>query len=283
MAGTGGLNIFSGNSQAQVSNNVQGVPATYFVNAAGGNFRLTSNATGAINTGVSLSSMFTTDADGAARPQGSAWDLGAYEFGGTVTPVPGQIQFTASGYTVDEAAGTATISVSRMSGSLGVVGITYSTSVGTATFPSDFTFTTGTLSWADGDTANKSFTVPIINDSTSEQAETFNVILSAPTGGATLGSPSTAPVNILDNDIPLMPGLAYDIPLMPGLAFEAEAGAIDPPFTVGSGLVSQTIDAATPSEGGRARYRVTIPSTGNYRVNMNVNAPNTAANLGFAV
>ena len=71
------------------------------------------------------------------------------------------------------------------------------------------------------------------------------------------------------------------VPLMPGLTFEAEAGLIESPFTVASGTVSQSVEVSTPSSGGRARYRVTIPSTGNYRVNMNVNAPNIAANSLF--
>jgi hypothetical protein len=31
------------------------------------------------DAGVSLSSYFTTDKDGVTRPQGSAWNIGAYE------------------------------------------------------------------------------------------------------------------------------------------------------------------------------------------------------------
>lgn len=63
-----------------------------FVNASGGDFHLTS-ASPAINAGVS-SSAPSTDHDGAARPQGGAFDIGAYEFGSgsttnpTPTPVP---------------------------------------------------------------------------------------------------------------------------------------------------------------------------------------------------
>ena len=76
-------------------------------------------------------------------------------------------------------------------------------------------------------------------------------------------------------------GTAPTVPLMPGLTFEAEAGFIESPFAVASGTVSQSVQVFTPSSGGRARYRVTIPSTGNYRVNMNLNAPNIAADSLF--
>ena len=71
------------------------------------------------------------------------------------------------------------------------------------------------------------------------------------------------------------------VPLMPGLSFQAEAGLIESPFSVTSGTVSQTVQTTTPSNGGRARYRVTIPSTGKYRVNMNLNAPNTTSDSLF--
>ncbi|HUD74523.1 MAG TPA: choice-of-anchor Q domain-containing protein [Terracidiphilus sp.] len=56
-----------------------------FASAATGDFHLTTGATSAIDHGASESSIFTTDFDGTARPQGSAWDIGAYEY---VPPAP---------------------------------------------------------------------------------------------------------------------------------------------------------------------------------------------------
>lgn len=52
-----------------------------FVNAAGANFSLQSFSP-AIDKGVTLS-MVPTDFAGKSRPQGSAYDIGAYEYGGT--------------------------------------------------------------------------------------------------------------------------------------------------------------------------------------------------------
>jgi hypothetical protein len=48
------------------------------VDAAAFDFRLVAGAK-SVNTGVSLSSYFTTDIVGTSRPQGIAWDIGAYE------------------------------------------------------------------------------------------------------------------------------------------------------------------------------------------------------------
>lgn len=112
----------------------------------------------------------------------------------------GSIQLSGSGYSINENAGTVTITATRTGGSSGAVGISYATSNGTATAGSDYTAASGTLSWADGDTADKTFTVSITNDTAVESNETFNVTLSSPTGGATLGTPSSAVVTILDND-----------------------------------------------------------------------------------
>jgi hypothetical protein len=58
----------------------------------------------------------------------------------------------------------------------------------------------GTLSWADGDSSPKTFTVNITDDSDVENAESFTVNLANPTGSATLGTPNSATVTIQDND-----------------------------------------------------------------------------------
>jgi hypothetical protein len=76
-----------------------------------------------------------------------------------------------------------------------------------ATAGSDYTSTSGTLSWPNGDTSSKTFSVPILDDSTYEGNETVILTLTNPTGGATLGSPGTEVLTIIDNDQP--PGIVY--------------------------------------------------------------------------
>jgi len=55
-----------------------------------GDLHLTSTSP-AIDTGVDLSATgFATDFNSIARPQGMAWDIGAYEFRGGVSLIPNQ-------------------------------------------------------------------------------------------------------------------------------------------------------------------------------------------------
>jgi hypothetical protein len=150
------------------------------------------------DAGVNLSAYFSTDAEGNTRPSGPAVDIGPYEFVSGVAA--GTLALTSSAQTVSENVGSVQFTVSRSGGSSGTVGISYATGNGTATAPGDYTATSGTLTWANGDAANKTITIPIIDDSTVESTESFSLILSSPTGGATLGSPSTATVTITDND-----------------------------------------------------------------------------------
>ena len=117
-------------------------------------------------------------------------------------PPPGTLQLSAATYSVAENGGSATITVTRTGGSAGAVGVTVATSNGTATAPADYTAVSQTVNFAAGDTANKTVTIPIVNDTAVEANETVNVALSAPTGGATVGSPGSAVLTITDNDAP---------------------------------------------------------------------------------
>jgi hypothetical protein len=107
------------------------------------------------------------------------------------------VQFSSSTYTVDESAGTITITVTRTGGDAAGVTVQYATSNGTAIAGSDYTTTSGTLTFAAGETS-KTFTIPILVDAVLEQAETLNLTLSAPGGGGTLGTPATATLSITE-------------------------------------------------------------------------------------
>ncbi len=102
---------------------------------------------------------------------------------------------------MSEGGGRATLTVTRTDGSTGAVSVGYTTATGgTATEGADYTFTSGFLDWADGDTASKTFTVPIIDDTDVEGSETVNLSSRNPDGGATLGLPNTTVLTITDND-----------------------------------------------------------------------------------
>ncbi|MEY4489552.1 MAG: hypothetical protein RIQ79_2060, partial [Verrucomicrobiota bacterium] len=109
---------------------------------------------------------------------------------------PGVIQFSADTFAGAEGS-SATLTVTRTGGSLGALTIGYSTVAGTATAGTDFTTTSGVLTWASGDTTAKTITVPLVSDGVAENAETFTVNLAAPLiGGAILGARQQAVVTV---------------------------------------------------------------------------------------
>jgi len=107
----------------------------------------------------------------------------------TPTTYYGSIAFAASTTAINQSAGTSSLSVTRTGGSSGAVTVQYATSDGSATAGTDYTAASGTLTWANGDSTAKTITVPISTALAFNGAKTFTVTLSAPTGGAALGSP----------------------------------------------------------------------------------------------
>jgi hypothetical protein len=94
----------------------------------------------------------------------------------------GNVQFTL--FTQNSIEGTSiTVAVSRTDGFVGAVSVNYATSDASARAALDFISTNGTLSWADGDSSTKSFSIPIISDTTPETPESFEVTLSNPLNG----------------------------------------------------------------------------------------------------
>jgi hypothetical protein len=110
---------------------------------------------------------------------------------------PGQLQFSAPAYSVNEDGGNAVITVNRVGGNDGPATVQFSAFGGTATVNLDYLSTGGTLTFLDGESV-KQFSVPIVNDGIPEGDEWLNLALSNPTGGASLGSPSLAKLTIVE-------------------------------------------------------------------------------------
>jgi len=68
-------NVFAGNN---LTNTIAVANAAGYTSA--NNYQPTSSSSPTVNTGVSLSSLFTLDLLGVTRPQNLIWDIGAYEF-----------------------------------------------------------------------------------------------------------------------------------------------------------------------------------------------------------
>ena len=111
----------------------------------------------------------------------------------TVTP-PG---VSVAGVTAAEPSGTGTaqaaFAVTLSKASTTPVTIGYATSNGTATAGTDYTATTGTLTFAPGVTSQK-INVPILADTAVEAGETFTVTLSNPTGATITGATATGTI-----------------------------------------------------------------------------------------
>ena len=109
------------------------------------------------------------------------------------------LAFSKPLFSVFEDAGTATITVVR-DGFLNVpLTVQFSTSSDSASAASDYTTTSGVLSFAASET-EKTFQVPIINDALPEGDEFVNLLLSEATGPAVLGPPAAAQLRIDASD-----------------------------------------------------------------------------------
>lgn len=101
----------------------------------------------------------------------------------------------------------AAVTVQRIGGSAGAVSATITFTGGTATGgspplapPADYDNTPIVVSFAAGDTADKVINVPILDDNLVEGNEAVDLALGSATGGATIGTPSTAVLTIVDDD-----------------------------------------------------------------------------------
>jgi hypothetical protein len=114
----------------------------------------------------------------------------------------GTLAFSSPAYSVAENGGTATLTVNRLGGTNGAVQVSYATIAGgTATNGTDYSDVTGVLNWASGESAAKTFPVPILNNPLVQPNVTINIALSSPTSGSALGVQPTAVLTIVQPPI----------------------------------------------------------------------------------
>ncbi len=165
-------------------------------------------------------------------------DLGNTGAGGPLTDLDavsiailpgGLLQFSSPAYQFGEGAGRATITVTRTGDTSGAASVTFNTVDDPAAVPCDptakrpdgsdyphgvayarcdYATTVETVTFAAGDAAPKTVTVPIIDDVYVEGPETVQLRLLNPVG-ATLGAQPTATLTITDNDF--VPGATNPI------------------------------------------------------------------------
>ncbi|TFH70252.1 hypothetical protein E3V39_15360, partial [Gammaproteobacteria bacterium LSUCC0112] len=143
---------------------------------------------------------------------------------------------------VNEAAGTATFTVTRSGATGAAATADYTTSNGTATAGSDYTAATGTVSFAAGETA-KTITINISNDDVFEGSETFNVTLSNASGASI--SDDTG-VGTIKDDGTGTGGTDNDTPTL-SVSSPTVAEGANAVFTVSLSKASTTAVSFTPS------------------------------------
>jgi len=110
----------------------------------------------------------------------------------------GIVQLAQTSYDTTEGA-VVNVFVNRSGGSAGALSVSYATADGTASAGSDYAQATGTLSWPNGVSGNRTVSIAINDDTTAEPLESFTLTLSNVSGG-TLGANASATIDIIDND-----------------------------------------------------------------------------------
>ncbi|MFK7997479.1 MAG: Calx-beta domain-containing protein, partial [Granulosicoccus sp.] len=117
-------------------------------------------------------------------------------------PEPGTVQFVSDTATVDESAGTISVSVARTGGSDGAVSVSYESIEGSAVAGDDFEPISGQLQWADGEDDVRILTIAISVDDLVEVDEQFQVVLNNALPDETvLGEPATLNLTIADDSV----------------------------------------------------------------------------------
>jgi Calx-beta domain len=115
------------------------------------------------------------------------------------TPTPTVVQFSQANYQVSEATVQTNITVTRTGPNTLPITVDYIVNDGTATQKSDFTFASGFVLFLAGETS-KTFPVLISDDAYAEGPETVTLQLTG-ASGATVGTPSSATLQIVDNEL----------------------------------------------------------------------------------
>ncbi len=158
------------------------------------------NPGGVHDEGLAIGATFTDAVAGIAITPVAQGGSGSEEYLDVQVGLQPRIQWNQGTYVADEQGGSVTLTVLRTQNSAGAVSVNYTTADGTALAPANYTATSGTLSWADGDMADKTITIPVVAGAAVGGTQKFTVTLGGVTGGVT-GSTATATVLIADPGI----------------------------------------------------------------------------------
>ncbi|HKU76355.1 MAG TPA: SBBP repeat-containing protein [Pyrinomonadaceae bacterium] len=169
-------------------------------NGEGAQFFSTTSVTTNNNGDATINATFPVDLPAgrvltatATDPNGNTSEFSAANSNSAV----GSVQFSVSSIGAIEDVGTLPVTVLRTGGSSGSLSVDYATANGTAIAGQDYTSTSGTLTFNDGETS-KTISIPITDDGTTESDETFTVTLRNDANLEVLGAPSTLTITVQD-------------------------------------------------------------------------------------
>ena len=211
---------------------------------------------------------------------------------------PGQVTFSATNYVFTEGNSNAVITVLRTNGTSGTISVGYQTVPGTAAPGLNYTAVSSTLTFGSGETV-KTFNVPLLENSVAQGPVTLSLVLTNPTGGATIMAPSTVPMTILDNDTGIaFSSAAYVVNETNGsvtlnvLRLNNAGGAVQVSYATTNGSAVANTNYLTTSgtltfNPGETNKSVTIPilhdlrATSNLTFAVNLFNPTAGAQLVF--
>ncbi|HWT02707.1 MAG TPA: Calx-beta domain-containing protein [Pyrinomonadaceae bacterium] len=191
LPGTSGLNFTSGDGTSDATMTFTGSVTNVNDALNGLVFTPTAGFSGAASLQIVTNDQGHTGAGGALSDTDSV-NITVNE-GGTLS-------FSTNAYSAAEGSGSAAITIRRTGGASGEASVSFSTGGGTAADGPDYTSATQTVTFADGDAADKTVNISIADDSEYEGPETVGLALTNAAGAGSLGDTSTATLTIDDND-----------------------------------------------------------------------------------
>jgi len=126
----------------------------------------------------------------------------------TTNSSPGQLMFSQTNYVVGEGDGFLYVTILRTNGQTGKITVDFSTLPGSAVAGLEYVATNGSLTFDPQDTS-KVFPVQILQNNQFLGNQTFSLLLSNASNGATLIGPTNVPVTIIDDNV----GIWFSLPI----------------------------------------------------------------------
>jgi hypothetical protein len=219
---------------------------------------------GAPNDGFGLTEVTGWALGSVATPSPQTYYVDNVTLYGTAPERPLTVGFTTIDYRVTEGT-SATVTARLSKPSSDPVTVDYATTLSTAVIDRDYLPVMGTLTFPPNVT-QQSFTIVTIDDQKHQGERGVLVELSNPTGGAELGTPPIARVNILDND-PFDPTLLDDFETFPyrwsvddkAILSIPEIAAGDPMALPGQGKYEHVLQSVQKNGSGTYTFERTFP------------------------